>query len=96
MDDLNLTPEDPNEVPERPCTANLSLANNPPCLKNGRQVAATHIITGPDGRSQWWGCAEHTAEALELECTAEPWPEWYDRNILGGRGSLQKWMNENA
>jgi hypothetical protein len=84
--------DEPDEPPRRACTANLSLKPEAKlCAK-----AATHVITGLDGRLQWFGCDEHSTEAIAFGCKVEDWVEWYDQNILGDARGLQKWLNENA
>lgn len=68
------------DVPRRPCQANIALVPElRRCAEDG-----IHVITGPDGRLQWFGCEEHAREAREeLGCTIELFERWYKRLILG-------------
>ena len=84
---MNIAPKDPDEVPDRACTANILLKDNGPCA-----APATHMITGPDGRSQWFGCTWHALEANELGCRSVLWPDWYRRNILKEPMSFTEYM----
>ena len=76
---MNAAPEDSNEVPYRVCQANIALVRDA-----GHCTApATHVITGPDERLQWYGCDIHAGVAeRRLECKVEPYPAWYKKHIL--------------